>query len=159
MRVRQPPRSGGLRDFVIGQTRAVGDGTPPALPSAFAAPSPQTLLPRSASLRKVDPLMEPLDCRTCGACCRGRPGTVLVDPDDLARFRAAGRDDLAASLAPGHFSLDALPAHDDGQCVYQGTATSRSDCSIYEIRPDSCRRFERGSTECLSARQHGRRDG
>lgn len=100
-----------------------------------------------------------LDCRTCGACCRGRPGTVLVDSQDLVRFRDAGRDDLAVALVPGHFSLDALPTRGDGQCVFQGTTTSTVDCSIYEIRPESCRRFEKGGTECLTARQRGRRDG
>ena len=99
-----------------------------------------------------------LDCRTCGACCRGRAGTILVDSSDRVRFRQSGRDDLCSSLVPGHFSLDALPSHQDGQCVHQGTAQSPLDCAIYELRPDSCRRFERGSHECLSARKHGRRD-
>ena len=98
-----------------------------------------------------------LDCRTCGACCRGRAGTVLVATHDLKRFRDAGRPEIATTLVAGHFSLDALPSHEDGQCAYQGAATSPTDCSIYEIRPDACRAFKKGSHECLSARQHGRR--
>lgn len=102
--------------------------------------------------------MEALDCRTCGACCRGRPGTVLLELEDLVRFRTAGREDLALATVPGHFGLDALPSHEDGQCMYQGSTESHTDCSIYDIRPSACRRFKKGSAECLSARQHGRRD-
>jgi Fe-S-cluster containining protein len=99
-----------------------------------------------------------LDCRTCGACCRGRPGTVLVDSSDLARFRAAGRGDLESTLVEGHFSLAALPTRGEGQCLYQGTDQSHTDCAIYEIRPGACRAFSKGSGECLNARQRGRRD-
>jgi Fe-S-cluster containining protein len=68
-----------------------------------------------------------LDCRTCGACCRGRPGTILVDRFDLTRFAEAGRTDVTAGLVPGHFSLDALPTDADGRCLHQGTEHSPLD--------------------------------
>jgi Fe-S-cluster containining protein len=83
---------------------------------------------------------------------------VLVDSSDLARFRAAGREDLESTLVEGHFSLAALPTRGEGQCLYQGTDQSHTDCAIYEIRPGACRAFSKGSGECLNARQRGRRD-
>lgn len=106
----------------------------------------------------TQPSSPTLDCRTCGVCCRGRPGTVLVEPGDLARWKLHGRDDLSHTLAPGHFSLPALPTNSDGTCCHQGTEANRHDCSIYLVRPQACRDFERGSAECLAARALGRRD-
>lgn len=106
----------------------------------------------------VTPATPGLDCQTCGVCCRGRPGTVLVEPRDLARWKRHGRDDLAQALAPGHFSCPALPTDSDGRCRYQGTEANRHDCSIYALRPQACRDFEPGGPQCLAARTLGRRD-
>ena len=82
---------------------------------------------------------------------------MLVEPRDLTRFRSAGRNDLAAWLAPGHFSLPALPTDETGRCVYQGTTERAHDCSIYELRPQACRDFRAGSPECVAARALGMR--
>ena len=83
---------------------------------------------------------------------------MLVEPTDLTRFRSAGRADLAGWLAPGHFSLPALPTDENGRCVYQGTSEHARDCSIYELRPQACRDFRVGSPQCLAARARGGRD-
>lgn len=98
-----------------------------------------------------------LDCLSCGACCRGRPGTVLVEPADLDRWQRAGRADLAKPLAPGHFSLPALPTDASGCCRYHGTADLPHACRIYPLRPQACRDFAVGSPECLAARSLGQR--
>ena len=97
----------------------------------------------------------PETCRGCGACCRGRDGTILVYETDLLRWRRAGRDDLLARVTPGHFSELAFEMT-EGACVHQGTRTSATDCSIYEQRGRTCRDFEMGSQQCLEARRrHG----
>lgn len=91
-----------------------------------------------------------LDCIACGACCHD--SNVILDEVDLDRFRNAGRKDLATSKyivrhKDGRISLRfAKP----GPCQLQA-ADNR--CTIYEIRPDNCRRFVTGSEACLAARE------
>ena len=56
-----------------------------------------------------------LDCLTCGACCRsGHDGRILIPPEDLLRWRAIGRDDIARAIQPGHFGLEAFATRPDG---------------------------------------------
>lgn len=69
------------------------------------------------------------------------------------RFRQLGRADLEESLVPGHFGMPGLPALADGTCVHLGAPTGARDCSIYELRPESCRLLEPGSAQCLSYRR------
>lgn len=101
-----------------------------------------------------DPHDEPLDCRTCGVCCReGSDGRILVPAEDIVRWRRIGRDDIADSLVPGHFSEMAFPSRPDGSCVYLGAPSGEHDCSIYPIRGTTCREFEAGSRQCLEFRR------
>jgi Fe-S-cluster containining protein len=99
-----------------------------------------------------------LDCLTCGVCCTGRPGTVLVAPEDLLRWVHTGRQDLVESLVDGHFSLQALPCDKQGRCSYQGTTDSWAACSIYEMRPSVCAAVPKGGEECLAYRRRGGRE-
>lgn len=95
-----------------------------------------------------------LDCLTCGACCRtGHDGRILVPPEDLLRWRRAGRDDLVAQLQPGHFGLQAFATRPDGTCVHFGTEDHENACSIYDLRGTTCREFEKGSPQCLEFRR------
>jgi len=95
-----------------------------------------------------------LDCLTCGACCRsGHDGRILIPPEDLLRWRATGRDDIAAAIQPGHFGLDAFATCADGSCVHLGTQASENACSIYAERGTTCREFERGSAQCMEFRR------
>jgi Fe-S-cluster containining protein len=95
-----------------------------------------------------------LDCLTCGACCRtGHDGRILVPPEDLVRWRRAGREDLCEQLQPGHFGLMAFATRPDGSCVHLGTAENANACSIYEVRGTTCREFEKGSRQCLEFRR------
>jgi hypothetical protein len=91
-----------------------------------------------------------LGCDGCGACCRGSSGTVLLLDADYRRWRAAGRGDLMSSCVPGHFGQEGLAVDDEGDCVHLGPDRS---CTIYAIRPDTCRDFEIGSAQCLCARR------
>lgn len=99
-----------------------------------------------------------LDCLECAACCQD--AEVLLDDEDLARLRAAGRADLARRsyvrrARDGRITLRMAPG---GRCQHLG-ADRR--CGIYELRPDNCRAFVIGSEACLAAREDtlGLRDG
>jgi len=95
-----------------------------------------------------------LDCLACGACCRtGHDGRILIPPEDLVRWRAMGRDDVAEAVQPGHFSMVAFATRPDGSCVHLGTPGSPNACRIYDIRGTTCREFERGSRQCLEFRR------
>lgn len=95
-----------------------------------------------------------LDCLACGACCRqGSDGRILVPAEDLVRWRAIGRHDLADALVPGHFGELAFPYRADGSCVHLGADGCENACSIYPDRGTTCREFEAGSRQCLEFRR------
>lgn len=98
-----------------------------------------------------------LDCLTCSACCRGHAGVIPVTAEDLVRFRRAGRPDLAERIVPGHFGDEAMATREDGACVHLGRPGLPHHCSIYELRPNICGEFERGSWQCLEARRYAAR--
>jgi hypothetical protein len=89
-----------------------------------------------------------LDCEACAACCRDNK--VILEPEDLARFAKAGRDDLGK----------APYTRKDGKKVVLRLLRSRDcrhlqadrRCGIYALRPDSCRVFPAGSESCLYSR-------
>ena len=95
-----------------------------------------------------------LSCLSCGACCRcAGDGTILVEANDLLRWRRNGLAELEGTLVPGHFSLPGLPADELGHCRYLGDGDNEHACSIYAARPESCRALEPASPQCLSYRK------
>ena len=95
-----------------------------------------------------------LDCLTCGACCRtGADGRILIPAQDLVRWRAMDRDDIARKTQPGHFGEVGFATREDGSCVHLGTSESDNACQIYEIRGTTCREFAKGSPQCLEFRR------
>jgi Fe-S-cluster containining protein len=99
-----------------------------------------------------------LDCTSCAACCHD--ANVLLDGGDLARWRRAGRKDLAGRnyVRRARDGKITLRFAESGRCQHlQGDRR----CGIYELRPDNCRAFVEGSEACLSAREEtiGIRDG
>ena len=94
------------------------------------------------------------DCLTCGACCKtGRDGRILIPPEDLVRWRKAGRSDIVERIQPGHFGLVAFATSEDGWCVWLGTGTNPNACQIYEMRGTTCRDFDVGSPQCHEFRR------
>lgn len=98
-----------------------------------------------------------LDCLACGACCHD--SNVLLDDEDLDRFRAAGRDDLTTSAyikrsRDGKVRLRFLGK---GPCQH---LAKDNKCRIYVLRPFNCSVFPAGSEACLAAREstHAWRD-
>jgi len=90
----------------------------------------------------------PVDCRTCGACCREAYHSVTVsmrdpvvwqEPDLIVRYGA-------------RFEI----RRDGERCaalqVAGGDARSYT-CAIYENRPRPCREFAAGGRHCLDARR------
>lgn len=97
---------------------------------------------------------EPLDCLSCGACCRtATDGRILIPAEDLLRWHRIGRGDIARQIQPGHFGLEAFANRPDGNCVHLGTQVELYGCAIYADRGTTCRDFERGSPQCLEFRR------
>jgi Fe-S-cluster containining protein len=79
-------------------------------------------------------------CSRCDAvCCRL---TVLVDDED-------GIADHLTTLTDG--GLRVMAKDEEGWCVALDAA--RMNCSIYEARPDVCRRFHMGGPYCEAVRE------
>ncbi len=83
-------------------------------------------------------------CAACaGRCCRGAPGHVWVDPDELSRIAThlnqpvlTIRRDYARQVN-GRWSLRERPlAADDFACIFFDLGRSR--CTIYPVRPRQC---------------------
>lgn len=97
------------------------------------------------------------DCLECGACCHD--SNVILYPEDLDRFREAGREDLLTSRyiqrRAGKVRLRFVGT---GPCQHLKRDLK---CRIYEIRPFNCSVFPVGSEACLAAREstRGWRDG
>lgn len=78
-------------------------------------------------------------CRRCGSCCKGAPGYVWVQSDEIARIAASlgvhGAEVLARHTrsALGGTSLREEP---DGSCVY---FEPQRGCRVYAARPRQCR--------------------
>jgi Fe-S-cluster containining protein len=93
------------------------------------------------------------DCRTCGACCapeRNDAVYVGVTDVDLARLTRRWRDQ--------HVTREGVLTKLDpiGRCVcvaLRGAIGQKVSCSIYERRPDECRRLFAGSRACRDARR------
>ncbi len=85
-----------------------------------------------------------LDCQTCAACCREAFDTVLVGKREpiVRKFPAL------VVLTNGAYEIPR-----EGTCPLLSTEGNHHACEAYEVRPRSCREFERGSANCLFARE------
>jgi len=90
----------------------------------------------------------PVDCRTCGACCREAYHSVTVSVRDPVVWQ-----EPALIVRNGHrFEIRregprcaALAVQPDGASPYS--------CTIYEHRPKPCREFAANGRHCLDARR------
>jgi Fe-S-cluster containining protein len=121
---------------------------------------------RQADGARVDPAWpacerheDALDCRACGACCRGAYDAVLIGQRDPVRrlhpelvvrdgflLGIARKGDRCAAL-DGGFEAPADPAR-DARPTYRPHA-----CTIHPDRPRICRDFEVSGEHCLTARR------
>ncbi|HEX3698100.1 MAG TPA: YkgJ family cysteine cluster protein [Polyangia bacterium] len=112
-----------------------------------------------AACEKWEP---PVDCQTCGACCREAYHVVSVSMRDPVvwkqpelivrrgyRFEILRNNERCAAL-----NVDTPPAGDAATADdSRPRPSSRYHCRIYEDRPSTCREFAAGGNHCLSARQ------
>jgi Fe-S-cluster containining protein len=89
----------------------------------------------------ADELIDPkVSCGSCDAvCCRL---TVLIMPEDKVPRGLTAIDD---------HGLEMMARGEDGWCV--ALDPLRMCCSIYELRPDACRRFTMGAGYCRDERK------
>jgi uncharacterized protein len=90
----------------------------------------------------------PFDCVKCAACCHDN--AVVLDEEDLARFRASGDPSLMRRVrrVDGKRLLPLLKSTQ--ACVHL-----RGDrkCGIYPHRPFMCRDFPFGTEQCMTSRE------
>jgi len=107
--------------------------------------------------------MTEYDCRTCGACCTSPwtgPGYVRVYDGEWEQIHRANlpviEEEHPDADPPETFlklgtKLDLLSRR---VCAaLQGIPGQSCTCSIYDIRPFACHRFEVGGQLCLEARK------
>lgn len=85
------------------------------------------------------------DCLFCGTCCFSTLETyVSVTGDDHARL-----GDHAEQYVQFTHNKAFMRMH-DGHCAALAIDAERGRfvCSIYEVRPETCRTLERGSPAC-----------
>jgi len=94
---------------------------------------------------------ENFTCRRCGRCCTDVPGANrnTVDEHDLARWRAHGREDILAWVAPAdigggvmHLSVWFDPETGRGvrECPWvERKADGTVGCRIHDVKPKHCR--------------------
>lgn len=89
-----------------------------------------------------------LDCQDCGACCRAAYHSVTVDPQDpVVRLHAGFIADRGSYLEIRRRG-DRCAALEGGESPGEPFS-----CAIYLGRPETCRDFELGSDNCLTARR------
>jgi Fe-S-cluster containining protein len=96
------------------------------------------------------PVADIPSCFGCGACCRGL--RVKVSSKDIAR----GLPEKVTRLTIDNrgFYVRLMKQTEDKRCRALDPDTSL--CTVYEVRPDVCREFERGGDMCIGALE-GRR--
>lgn len=80
-------------------------------------------------------------CRQCGACCTGAPGTVYVTTEELTTI--AHFLDIPIVVLREHYVYpfrDSLSIAEDihGNCVFYHPSQG---CTIYSVRPNQCRYY------------------
>ena len=89
------------------------------------------------------------ECDSCGACCRTFP--IFASTSDIEReprIQMEGRK-LPDYLATPDWSVQLYPLPFHETCCF---LNSGCHCTIYSSRPDVCRRFAAGSSQCQEAR-------
>ena len=149
-----PPGNGAHRCANCAWAEAAPDGL-----HCAAAAVPGELGPRLPDAAVACGLWEsPVDCATCGACCREAFDAVRVEPEDTEVRAHAGRlvvrgtwgEELARVPLGG--SGGDRPATRCAALLGDG-ASCAFRCSIYPHRPASCRDLAPGSANCLLARR------
>jgi len=102
--------------------------------------------------------MERFSCQRCGHCCRILSFHAECDPEDLERWRAAGREDILAwvgggGAGPGMLWVRPGTGLLTEQCPWLfAEPDGRYTCTIHELKPELCRNYP-------GSRKHARLTG
>ena len=88
----------------------------------------------------------PVDCSTCGACCREAYHSVTVSMRDPVVWQEP-------QLIVRHGARFEIRREGPRCAALNVAAAHRYSCTIYEHRPRPCREFEAGGRHCLDARR------
>ena len=94
----------------------------------------------------------PVDCLTCGACCREAYHSVSVSVRDPVVWKQPGAGGARRPPLQPAARRGSLRGAGGRQRPAAGRG-ARYHCRIYEDRPRTCREFERGGRHCLVARR------
>lgn len=89
----------------------------------------------------------PVDCRTCGACCREGYDSVTVDADDPVVTRRP------ALIVARPTYLEIRRAGPRCAALEGDGGATPYGCTIYDDRPRCCRDLEENGEHCLTARR------
>ncbi|HQR09383.1 MAG TPA: YkgJ family cysteine cluster protein [Gemmatales bacterium] len=91
-------------------------------------------------------LLPIFECDGCGACCQTFP--IFVSEADARRESRIALESLQLSDDKQHpYCLFPLPFHQ--ACCF---LDMNQRCTIYTTRPNICREFQAGSSQCQEAR-------
>jgi Putative zinc- or iron-chelating domain len=94
----------------------------------------------------------PVDCQTCGACCREAYHSVTISVRDPVVWK-----EPELIVRHGHRFEIRRQGEQGERCaalnVAAPGAAPRYACTIYENRPNPCRQFAAGGRHCLDARR------
>ena len=104
-----------------------------------------------------------LDCQSCGACCIAQYDDdryVMLDEHEAKRLVEADHGDYVISdknqWNEMEFRALRTKRSPEGHCVciaLHGLVGQAVRCGVYDSRPDPCRHFRPGSSECHAARK------
>lgn len=93
------------------------------------------------------------DCQTCGACCVALPW-IDVKQSDATPEENFWDITIEAQNGETIVSRQLRRDAETGDCLaLQGEIGNSVKCSIYQARPDDCRKFEAGSDKCHALRR------
>jgi hypothetical protein len=92
------------------------------------------------------------DCLTCGACCAYFHQVAVLDSDPTPRRLTWTVWDAEDIAGPKTRWLRREPR--EGHCIaFAGSVGQHAGCTIYELRPNSCKAFAAGSDRCRAVRR------
>jgi Fe-S-cluster containining protein len=98
------------------------------------------------------------ECRRCGKCCLADfiAYVTQISSEDQERWRREGRQDILSVIQKEHavWVGDHFISSDDGRyihgCPFLAWEGDHATCTIYETRPEICRRYKPASSEICS---------
>ena len=92
------------------------------------------------------------DCQKCGACC-GHEWDILVEngEDVPRRYLRSVRGVVGYASYEAEY-IKRMDKPSDICAALKGSVGGACECKIYDRRPQVCREFAPGTSDCLSAR-------